>query len=729
MLPRTKTEATQDFTEKVELARGFFGVVFKCLYTGSSEQILKLTSITPEQRYLILKEAKPPAQKTQSDEANIQNIEIQQFMESVATKSEAELLAILSELCDHIRILNTQRHELLLNANEAMELNDLIDAYYKSGTMSESLIGIVKIKTGIDANTNSADAQREAYRMKLVCEIFIKEAKDELARFDKKIETATNKFTIINEKIQAHRTYQNEVEIVSHIQQVQDGMQSLFAKGAVIMLEDGSLIIASELVYHTMDDAGFHTTNLENYLKMFREAYIQKGDINNKQQALKNVKSAGLEYALIEILQQFGAGIHRAQRQLHELKLLHLDTHGGNFMIGAPEILADGKLNLPLKIIDFGLSKKMTEAGEIRFDVPSDNTRELIPERYDRSAKFTSTDDATGKLYYVRSIHTDLYTKKIALMEMLLTLAGETFDKLLAESTRHTYNSSFRKNLTDEEALQIYMHNLMHYLNALPKEHPFKNVLTIYALQMTPYLTAMPNRTAALSTIIEEDNQFFNQAMTNTELQLIEYRQSLAEIPENAVLLELLMPRVEQQQKTPTDMASTSTESNKNSTQDAMTKSETSKATRYYNYVKDYTLAPDSYVADYSISPQFDSKPTTTPLMRTTPTISRSGTALPPTLYHSTYAKLLKKIESLIAKIKDPNNHNKKSIELLTEKMTNLVEKTQPLKTLHQQQFEQLHEKLRIAASEIKTVQQALESKERRSEPKGDVPAEKKPYR
>ena len=343
---------------------------------------------------------------------------------------------------------------------------------------------------------------------------------------------------IERKNLQAKEAYDNEIQITRYLQENPAHVQQpLYAQGTVVELGKEKTLIVSELIYVTKNQTGeLSSRNLNEYLNGLRANTAWRSPAKKDQPTF-----------LPGMLANFAQNIHTSQSQLHEQGVLHLDTALRNFMVSNQQ--SSGPAGLSLRIIDFGLSRiPNPEQNAVRITAAKSELPLMPIIRYDVAAAIPRVNvNDTQKRDIDLSIHTDLFAKKITLMEMACALMNKDEVKLLSKDPSHPeQNVSFRRKLTDAESLTHFFKNLEAFVKnvdiiqeaneekGLPEIRGFdtrKAPLTDFIQSFNKYMTQMPDKNLSAEEIRREDATLFQEAMRVYE-QVIEKNSSLHESPQ-----------------------------------------------------------------------------------------------------------------------------------------------------------------------------------------------------
>jgi len=327
----------------------------------------------------------------------------------------------------------------------------------------------------------------------------------------------------------ARETFENEVNIVQHLQNNSQQISNpMYARGAVIELDNGEKRIASEFIFYgtksTKDNDNIPVaSNLNDYLQS-RLTDVTWHDPK---------KDTELKKQLSGLFTNITEGIHTSQSQIHGMGVLHLDTALRNFMLSTDS---------SIRLIDFGLSRVMPENGIVPITFNRDNSPESPRTRYDKAAyssKKSKTDPNMRELSL--SIRTDLFAKKFTLMELACVIMGgneHSLTKGLSDSRKVTAKKD-NIVLSDQETLQYYLNNLIEFgeTHMIGKRDPRNPIFNAFIASFREYLTHIPEAGASKESIIAEDQELFKNAMADfrSKLQISEAKatEALAELVEN----------------------------------------------------------------------------------------------------------------------------------------------------------------------------------------------------
>ena len=200
-----------------------------------------------------------------------------------------------------------------------------------------------------------------------------------------------------------------------------------------------------------------------------------------------------------------------AQKSLHDINMLHLDTAARNYMMGAPTYNSEQKiLNFNVKIIDYGLSRYSEDLN--RVDIPNP---QKAPLRWlDRGVYRDLKCDA----------RTDVYSNKVSMIEFLGWSIGRTTGQVICMN-EYDDSESFianRRYKEDDEVLMTFLDNVKNHA----KSPALQSFLTAYQ----EFLTTMPN-VANNKQFVEENHKLYMAANARF---LVEYlRNELAVLDPN----------------------------------------------------------------------------------------------------------------------------------------------------------------------------------------------------
>lgn len=322
--------------------------------------------------------------------------------------------------------------------------------------------------------------------------------------------------TIVIKMFHHDKVDMHEVRNVSYLSQGLLPRESLrYPQQAIINLE-GKICIASELIQHGVNQS----SDLEKFLS---DMSNHLGFFSGKFQ----IEAA--KYAL----QGFAQAIVTAQQQLHSVGLLHLDTALRNFLVTQPQ-LVNGAIKFSAKISDFGLSGKYNEQGKYErayLNLPQQDL--LLPySMLNQETLIKTLDPNTNTAKITFTIHTDIFSRKAALMEMLIVWLGHQRENILAVDMRVDKNNPHliipRENAGDyfhqrhslggdkpgdEYLLQKYLENVSNVtVLEIVKGNPRAAMVREFLDAYKPYLTTMPNRDLSIAAIETQDMALFQQA-------------------------------------------------------------------------------------------------------------------------------------------------------------------------------------------------------------------------
>jgi serine/threonine protein kinase len=267
----------------------------------------------------------------------------------------------------------------------------------------------------------------------------------------------------------ANECFLNEIRIINHMNHTNQDRLKRRAKSLTLKITDTTLIINELIQFENQSiysDKIRRSKDLEQFISEVGQLHqIQSGH-------------TGININFPEFRQQIEnifLSIISSQMELHETNILHLDTSPRNF------VMTDNGV----KIIDFGLSLTMDTTGtseDIRFPL---NPLYLY--------------DAKAAIGEGKSIETDIYSRKIAMMEVLLTYLNinrSEYGNAITSSLNKQYISSNKDRLV--KALSI----LEEYAN---KDKTVKKqfVLDIIA-DYRDYLTYMPTKSSQTPQAFDE---------------------------------------------------------------------------------------------------------------------------------------------------------------------------------------------------------------------------------
>lgn len=257
-------------------------------------------------------------------------------------------------------------------------------------------------------------------------------------------------------------------------------------KLAVVQI-DGHNFILNECIYFNKPNVD-EMRNLDSYItsKGNLDAIISKSE-NDPEHRKKLVAKSS------KVLDKLFISMVEAQDQLHEHGFLHLDTSCRNYCMTSPETV---------KIIDFGNSRPMgiNETVELNY------TR--IPDSFfDHDALMSVQTDEDKKEEHTKkykvSIETDLFARRMAMMETLARYMGCTTEKISELSFNNLPNIGSLSNpkahdilptIANNDRLDNMFHNLQGYaFYLLEKNNDLRGTVVLEQLEKyKKYLTAMP---------------------------------------------------------------------------------------------------------------------------------------------------------------------------------------------------------------------------------------------
>lgn len=288
------------------------------------------------------------------------------------------------------------------------------------------------------------------------------------------------------------------------------GEEASYPLSSVIQAGDKTWIIAQVISY----GINVHHEPVSSDL----EKFMQSLSTNMSFASDNPAAMAGLE----RMLNSFTASLVSAQHHLNSKGVLHMDTAIRNFLVCQPEI-KEGELTFGLKICDFGLSKIMSDTGKAAL-INEVGSPVKLPILYMNNEMFLQQRMEEGGKQYVKrefSVHTDIFSRKVAIMEMLGTLAGMNFKESFLQN-RDYLNS--RRGMSDTNVLEIYLNSVKQAALALTvKKDEQGNIINRvndwrsqiildFITSYEPYLTRVPDSKLGKEEALAADFKSFSES-------------------------------------------------------------------------------------------------------------------------------------------------------------------------------------------------------------------------
>jgi len=269
----------------------------------------------------------------------------------------------------------------------------------------------------------------------------------------------------------------------------------------VVKAGNKELILGEIISYGVDNENKLQTSDMEKFMQGLAQ--------NMNFKSANTVQMEGLQW----LLQGFMASIVRAQHQLNMNGMLHLDTACRNFMITMPNI-NDGALDFNAKIIDLGLSHIMNAEGKYH-TIVAKGSKLVLPLLYMSQNCFLpeKIKDADGNEQIKRefSIHSDIFSRKVATMEMLAFLLGKKLKDFCQLDASKDWQMQ-RKTMNDTQVLQSYFSKIKELVNALENNDMRKIIVSEFINNYQAYLTTMPTVLLTVKEMLQSDLELFNSA-------------------------------------------------------------------------------------------------------------------------------------------------------------------------------------------------------------------------
>lgn len=116
------------------------------------------------------------------------------------------------------------------------------------------------------------------------------------------------------------------------------------------------------------------------------------------------------------------------------------------------------------------------------------------------------------------SVHTDIFAKKCALLEMVGALMRKDLSDVLSEKIGESFGkTNFRAKISDEEALKLFVEHAKEHIKNLSKSDPRRKLLSAFIKSFEKYLTSTPSQDMNLEEITKQDNKAFHHALKSFE--------------------------------------------------------------------------------------------------------------------------------------------------------------------------------------------------------------------
>lgn len=221
--------------------------------------------------------------------------------------------------------------------------------------------------------------------------------------------------------------------------------------------------------------------------------------------------------ALALALHGFSQSIEAAMSELHRQRILHLDCAARNFLLAEPKY-ENGRITFSLKLIDFGLSRRIP-AGEDKVthiytaEMPYKFPVRWMDQQSCRVEKVSGGSQLAQKRIY--SDRTDIFGIKATMIEMAGLMLGMRSDESLSLMHGQSYMDFYlrRRNVDDEQALNTFLHNVRVRAGfMLATGNKTAAIVMEFINAYQAYLTRMPDVSLSREQFLQADHELFARA-------------------------------------------------------------------------------------------------------------------------------------------------------------------------------------------------------------------------